>query len=104
MYDRDSDSNFKNMYHNHALFQEYYGREEQGRDLGFIVDLLEFCILQAEGFIGYLHEVEHIFYYKNIQNRINVKLVAIELEGRAYTWWEQLKWSREWQGKAKIGD
>jgi hypothetical protein len=45
--------------------------------------------LQAEGFIDWLHEVEQIFDYKEVPNRMKVKLVAIKLKGRASAWWEQ---------------
>lgn len=61
-------------------------------------------MLQADGFIYWLNEVERIFDYKEVPNRVKVKLVAIKLKGRASAWWEQLRCSRETQGKAKIID
>ncbi|XP_022864288.1 uncharacterized protein LOC111384260 [Olea europaea var. sylvestris] len=47
-------------------------------------------------------DLERIFEYKVIPDRVKVKLVAIKLKGRASAWWEQLKRSRERQGKSKI--
>ena len=67
------------------------------------MDLPEFTgTLQAEGFIDWLNEVERIFEYKEVPDRVKVKLVAIKLKGRASAWWEQLKRSWERQGKSKI--
>lgn len=88
-HDSDSDSSFMNVYHNHALFQEHHGREDRHGDLSFRVNLLEFSgTLQANGFIDWLNEVEHIFDYKEVPNCVKVKLVAIKLKGRASAWWE----------------
>ncbi|KAG6629422.1 hypothetical protein CIPAW_14G083400 [Carya illinoinensis] len=75
-------------------------REHRGR-----VDLPEFSgTLQAEGFVDWINKVERIFNYKEVPNRVKVKLVAIKLKGRASVWWEQLRRSRYRQGKAKITD
>jgi len=105
MDDRDSDSSFENPYHNPILGREQRGWEHRYEDLGFKVELLEFSgTLQAEGFIDWLHEVERIFDYKEVLDRIKVKLVSIKLNGRAFAWWEQLKRSRDRQGKPKICD
>ncbi|KAE8729833.1 hypothetical protein F3Y22_tig00003151pilonHSYRG00058 [Hibiscus syriacus] len=59
------------------------GREEYHGDQGFRVDLLEFS---------------------EVSDRVKVKLIAIKLKGRASAWWEQLRRSRDRQGKAKITD
>jgi len=75
MDDRDSDSNFENPYHNLVLGWELCGREQQYRNLGFKVKLPEF--------IDWLHKVERIFDYKEVADRMKVKLVAIKLKGRA---------------------
>lgn len=48
--------------------------------------------------------MERIFYYKEVPDRLKVKLNAIKLKERASSWWEQLKWSRERQEKSKISD
>ncbi|GLT54896.1 hypothetical protein SLA2020_280550 [Shorea laevis] len=105
MDDRDSDSSFENPYHNPVLDREQRGRDERYGNLGFKVELPEFSgTLQAEGFIDWLHEVERIFDYKEVSDRMKVKLVAIKLKGRASAWWEQLKRSRDRQGKPKICD
>ena len=73
--------------------------------LGFQVELPEFFgTLQAEGFIDWLHELECIFDYKEVHDQVKLKLVAIKLKGRASTWWEQLRRSRNRQGKSKIID
>ncbi|KAE8676344.1 putative CCCH-type zinc finger family protein [Hibiscus syriacus] len=86
-------------------FREHRGREERHGDLGFRVDLPEFFgTLQAEGFVDWINEVERIFEYKEVPDRVKVKLIAIKLKGRASAWWEQLRRSREKQGKAKITD
>ncbi|KAE8694063.1 putative Quercetin 3-O-methyltransferase 1 [Hibiscus syriacus] len=103
--DQDTNSAFENPYHNRALFREHRGREERHGDLGFRVDLLEFSgTLQAEGFVDWINEVKRIFEYKEVPDRVKVKLIAIKLKGRASAWWEQLRRSRERQGKAKIID
>ena len=105
MGDHESDSSFENPYHNRAQFWEHRGREDRRGDLDFRVDLPEFSgTLQAEGFIDWLNEVERIFDYKEVPDHVKVKLVAIKLKGRASVWWEQLRRSRERQGKAKITD
>ncbi|KAE8663201.1 putative Quercetin 3-O-methyltransferase 1 [Hibiscus syriacus] len=80
--DHDTNSTFENPYHNRALFREHRGREERHGDLDFRVNLPEFSVL----------------------DRVKVKLIAIKLKGRASAWWEQLRRSRERQGKAKITD
>jgi hypothetical protein len=73
--------------------------------LGFKVELPEFCsTLQAEGIIDWLHDVERIFDYKEVLDSTKVKLVTIKLKGRTSTRWEQLKRSRDRQGKPKICD
>ncbi|KAG2673927.1 hypothetical protein I3760_13G111900 [Carya illinoinensis] len=60
--------------------------------------------LQAEGFVDWISEVERIFDYKEVPDRVKVKLIAIKLKGRASAWWEQLRRSRDRQGKANITD
>jgi hypothetical protein len=105
MENSDSDSTFDNPYHNPAPNRDHRGRERHHGALGFKVDLPEFSgTLQAEGFVDWLNEIERIFEYKEVPDRDKVKLVAIKLKGRASAWWEQLKRSRERQGKAKITD
>ncbi|KAE8701689.1 hypothetical protein F3Y22_tig00110515pilonHSYRG00071 [Hibiscus syriacus] len=85
--DHDTNSTFENPYHNRTLFREQHGREELHGDLGFQVDLLEFFgTLQVEGFVDWINEVEHIFYYKEVPDRVKMKLIAIKLKGRASTW------------------
>ncbi|KAE8670845.1 hypothetical protein F3Y22_tig00112069pilonHSYRG00031 [Hibiscus syriacus] len=103
--DHDTNSSFENLYHNRALFREHRGQEERYGDLSFQVDLLEVSgTLQAEGFVDWINEVEHTFEFKEVPDRVKVKLIAIKLKGRASAWWEQLRRSRERQGKAKIID
>ncbi|KAE8699360.1 putative CCCH-type zinc finger family protein [Hibiscus syriacus] len=103
--DHDTNSAFKNPYHNRAIFREHRGREERHGDLRFRVDLPEFSgTLQAEGFVDWINEVERIFEYKEVPDRVKVKLIAIKLKGRAYAWREQLRRSRERHSKAKIID
>jgi hypothetical protein len=101
----DSNSTFDNPYHNHAPNRGHRGRESHHGAVGFKVDLPEFSgTLQAEGFVDWLNVLERIFEYKEVPDRDKVKLVAIKLKGKASAWWEQLMWSRERQGKAKITD
>jgi hypothetical protein len=74
-------------------------------DLGFKAEFPKFSgTLQAEGFNDWLREVERIFEYKEVSDRMKVKLVAIKLKGHTSAWWEQLKRSRDRQGKPKICD
>ncbi|KAE8715853.1 putative Quercetin 3-O-methyltransferase 1 [Hibiscus syriacus] len=85
--DHDTNSAFENPYHNRALFREHRGQEERHGDLSFRVDLLEFSgTLQAEGFVDWINEVERIFEYKEVPDRVKVKLIAIKLKGRASAW------------------
>ena len=99
----DSDSTLENPYHIHARNREHRGRKDRYKGFGFKIELPEFTgSLQAEGFINWLNELERIFEYKKVSDRDKVKLVAIKPKGRASAWWEQLKRSRERQGKAKI--
>ncbi|KAE8663112.1 putative Quercetin 3-O-methyltransferase 1 [Hibiscus syriacus] len=85
--DHDTNSAFKNPYHNRALFREHRGREERHGDLSFRVDLPEFSgTLQAEGFVDWINEVERIFEYKEVPDRVKVKLITIKLKGRASAW------------------
>lgn len=84
--DRDSESSSENPYRNTVLGREQRGRGERYGDFNFRVKLPDFSsTLQAEGFIDWLHEVERIFDYKEVPNRLKVKLVAIKLKGRAST-------------------
>jgi len=105
MENSDSDSTFDNLYHNPAPNRDHHGRERHHGALGFKVDLPKFSdTLQAEDFVHWLNELERIFEYKEVPDGNKVKLVAIKLNGRASTWCEQLKRSRERQDKAKITD
>ncbi|KAJ0977838.1 hypothetical protein J5N97_013312 [Dioscorea zingiberensis] len=103
--DNDSESTFVNPYSRCRQSREHRAREERHRDLGFRVELPEFTgTLHAEVFIDWLNEVERIFEYKEVLDRLKVKLVAIKLKSRASAWWEQLRRSRDRQGKPKIVD
>ncbi|KAE8695306.1 hypothetical protein F3Y22_tig00110721pilonHSYRG00071 [Hibiscus syriacus] len=85
--DHDTNSALENPYHNRVLFREYRGREKRHGDLSFRVDLPEFSgTLQAEGFVDWINEVERIFEYKEVPDRVKVKLIAIKLKGRASAW------------------
>ncbi|KAJ0975499.1 hypothetical protein J5N97_017464 [Dioscorea zingiberensis] len=100
-----SESTFVNPYSWHGQSREHCAREERHGDLGFRVELPEFTgTLHAEIFIDWLNGVERIFEYKEFLDRQKVKLVAIKLKGRASAWWEQLRRSRDRQGKPKIVD
>ncbi|KAJ0978464.1 hypothetical protein J5N97_013938 [Dioscorea zingiberensis] len=103
--DHDSESTFVNPYSRRGQSREHGAREERHVDLGFRVELPEFTgTLHAEAFIDWLNEVERIFEYKEVPDRQKVKLVAIKLKGLASAWWEQLRRSRDRQGKPKIVD
>ncbi|KAJ0981854.1 hypothetical protein J5N97_010109 [Dioscorea zingiberensis] len=103
--DHDFESTFVNPYSQRGQSREHRAREECHGDLGFRVELLEFTgTLRAEVFIDWLNEVEGIFEYKEVPDRLKVKLVTIKLKGRASAWWEQLRRSRDRQGKTKIVD
>ncbi len=100
--ENDSDSSsFANLCHQQARERAgpYRRREEQPNDYGIKVGLPEFAgTLHAEGFIHWLHEIERVFEYKEVPDRVKVKLVSIKLKGRASAWWEQLRRSRDRQG------
>ena len=46
--------------------------------------------LKLEVFGDWLSTVERVFDYYEIMGEKKVKLVAIRLKGRAYTWWEKI--------------
>jgi len=79
--DRNSESSFENPYRNTILGREQSGRGKRYGDFNFRVELPDFSgTLQAKGFIDWLHEVERIFDYKEVPDRLKVKLVAIRLK------------------------
>jgi hypothetical protein len=81
MDDCDLESNFENPYHNLVLGWEQCVWDWRHGEFGFKVELSNFLgILQAEGFIYWLHEVERIL------DHMNVKLVAIKLKCCAFAW------------------
>jgi hypothetical protein len=83
----DSDSTFNSPYHNPAPCREHRGWESHHRSFGFKVDMPKYSgALQAEGFINWLNELEHILEYKEVPDHEKVKLVAIKLKGRASVW------------------
>jgi hypothetical protein len=103
MENSDFDSTFDNPYHNPAPNWGHRGRKSHHGAVNFKVDLPKFSgTLQVESLVDWLNELERIFKYKEVPDRDKVKLVTIKLKGRASAWWEQLKRSRERQGKAKI--
>ncbi|GKV08696.1 hypothetical protein SLEP1_g20294 [Rubroshorea leprosula] len=58
--------------------------------------------LQPNEFIDWLHTVERVFELKDVPDDKCVKLVAIKLKKHASIWWENLKRSREREGRNKI--
>ncbi|GLU23899.1 hypothetical protein SLE2022_398740 [Rubroshorea leprosula] len=72
-------------------------------DLGIKIDIPDFeGRLQPDEFIDWLHTVERVFELKDIPDDKRVKLVAIKLKKHASIWWENLKRSREREGRNKI--
>ncbi|GKV44250.1 hypothetical protein SLEP1_g51447 [Rubroshorea leprosula] len=72
-------------------------------DLGIKIDIPDFeGRLQPDEFIDWLHTVEHVFELKDIPDDKRVKIVAIKLKKHASIWWENLKRSREREGRNKI--
>ncbi|GKV35062.1 hypothetical protein SLEP1_g43380 [Rubroshorea leprosula] len=72
-------------------------------DLGIKIDIPDFeGRLQLDEFIDWLHTVECVFELKDILDDKHVKLVAIKLKKHASIWWENLKRSREREGRNKI--
>ncbi|GKV29618.1 hypothetical protein SLEP1_g38525 [Rubroshorea leprosula] len=72
-------------------------------DLGIKIDIPNFeGRLQPDEFIDWLHTVERVFELKDIPDDKRVKLVAIKLKKHASIWWENLKRSREREGRNKI--
>ncbi|GKV36628.1 hypothetical protein SLEP1_g44736 [Rubroshorea leprosula] len=72
-------------------------------DLGIKIDIPDFeGRLQPDEFIDWLHTVERVFELKDIPDNKRVKLVAIKLKKHASIWWENLKRSREREGRNKI--
>ncbi|GKV14749.1 hypothetical protein SLEP1_g25572 [Rubroshorea leprosula] len=72
-------------------------------DLGIKIDIPDFeGRLQPDEFIDWLNTVECVFELKDIPDDKHVKLVAIKLKKHASIWWENLKRSREREGRSKI--
>ncbi|KAF7149579.1 hypothetical protein RHSIM_Rhsim02G0208700 [Rhododendron simsii] len=70
---------------------------------GFKLDIPEFkgCS-QPDEFLDWVAAVEEILEFKEVPLDTRVSLVATKFRGRAATWWQQLKQTRERQGKEKI--
>ena len=49
-----------------------------------------------------VHIVENFFDYLNTSEENQVKLLAYELKGGAFAWWEQLQYNRQRQGKQRV--
>ncbi|GJW99944.1 hypothetical protein Tco_0183858 [Tanacetum coccineum] len=58
--------------------------------------------LNPEGFIDWLVAVEEVFEFKEVPENKRVLLIATKLHGRASTWWQQLKLTRERVGKPRF--
>ncbi|GKV03547.1 hypothetical protein SLEP1_g15830 [Rubroshorea leprosula] len=72
-------------------------------DLSIKIDIPDFeGRLQPNEFIDWSHTMERVFELKDIPNDKRVKLVAIKLKKYASIWWENLKRSREREGRNKI--
>ncbi|GJZ72353.1 reverse transcriptase domain-containing protein [Tanacetum coccineum] len=73
-------------------------------EFGMRVNIPEFDgnTLNPEGFIDWLVAVEEVFEFKEVLENKRVSLIATKLRGRAFTWWQQLKLTRERVGKPKV--
>lgn len=62
-------------------------REEHHGDLRLRVDPLQFSgTLQAKVYIDWLHEIEKIFDYKEVSDRVKVKMITIKLKVTTSAW------------------
>ncbi|GKA94506.1 putative nucleotidyltransferase, ribonuclease H [Tanacetum coccineum] len=68
------------------------------------VNILDFAgdTLSLEGFIDWVVMVEEVFEFKEVPKNKSVLLITTKLHGRASTWWQQLKLTRERVGKPRI--
>ncbi|XP_076910828.1 uncharacterized protein LOC143568597 [Bidens hawaiensis] len=73
-------------------------------DAGIWIDILEFdgTSLDLEGFIYWLATVEELFEFKKVSENKRVPLISTILRGRASTWWQQLKFTRNRLRKSRI--
>ncbi|KAI0514121.1 hypothetical protein KFK09_010155 [Dendrobium nobile] len=72
-------------------------------DWGIKIELPEFDgRMDTDEFINWLQTVERVLEFKEIPADRIVKLVAIKLKRMASLWWENLKRSRNREGKSKI--
>ena len=55
--------------------------------------------LHIEDFLNWVHIVKNFFDYLNILEENQVKLLVYKLKGEVSTWWEQLIYSHQRQGK-----
>lgn len=90
--------------------QNPFGRHERGRAKRFTrdfdtikIDLPEFHgRLISEEFLEWLSVIEKFFYYKDIHEHQQVKLVATRLRDYTSTWWDKVQEMRLCKGKPKI--
>ncbi|GJS58505.1 putative reverse transcriptase domain-containing protein [Tanacetum coccineum] len=70
---------------------------------GMRVNIHEFDgnTLNLKGFIDWLVAVEEVIEFKEVPENKRVSLIATKLHGRASTWWQQLKLTRERVGKPR---
>ncbi|GJY41188.1 putative nucleotidyltransferase, ribonuclease H, partial [Tanacetum coccineum] len=90
----------------------YFDEDDQGEIKGRItgvisgmrVNIPDFAgdTLSPEGFIDWLVAVEEVFEFKEVPKNKRVSLIATKLHGKASTWWQQLKLTRERVGKPRI--
>lgn len=58
--------------------------------------------MKGDEFSDWLNTIEKVFAYKDLTNNKKLKLVAIQLRGKADVYWEQLPKSSQCMGKLSI--
>ncbi|KAL4620193.1 hypothetical protein ACB092_06G135500 [Castanea dentata] len=66
-----------------------------------LVELVQWS-LKLTDFVDWLNTVERMFDYYEVMDEKKVKLVAICLKGRAFSWWKRLQIFRQRSGLVKI--
>ena len=95
----DSHSHFENSFGVPPKGRPFVERNEPRLDYNFKVEVPEFQgSLKSKDFVDWLNTVERMFDCYEVMDEKKMKLVAICLKGRDFSWWEQLQISRQISG------
>lgn len=86
-----------------ARDRDVHGDEDRRWEAGFKMEIPEFTGgLDPCDFLDWINAVEELLDFKGVPDPRRVPLVATRLRGRASSWWQQTKLSRQRHGKSRI--